>query len=66
MTLDEFMRLLGSDEYYGVLVRLAALLLDGDTAAAGDVAREGASIMPHATSARARRREGRQEFVRIT
>jgi DNA-directed RNA polymerase specialized sigma24 family protein len=34
------MRLLGSAEYYGSVVRLAALLLDGDTAAAEDVARD--------------------------
>lgn len=40
LTADEFVRLLGSDEYYGVVVQLAALLLDGDTAAARDVARD--------------------------
>jgi DNA-directed RNA polymerase specialized sigma24 family protein len=50
LTLDEFMRLLGSDEYYGVLVRLAALLLDGDTAAAGDVARGSLAAVQHAWS----------------
>lgn len=31
---DELTRLLGSDEHYGALIRLATLLLDGDTAAA--------------------------------
>jgi len=40
LTRDEFMRLPGSDKYYGALVRLAAFLLDGDTTAAGDVARD--------------------------
>ena len=34
LTDAEFMRLLGSDKYISVMVRLAALLLDGDTAAA--------------------------------
>src|ERR1700719_4651530 len=50
LTLDEFMRLLGSEEYYGVLVQLAALLLDGDTAAAGDVARCSLAAVQHAWS----------------
>jgi hypothetical protein len=39
-TADEFIRLLGSDEYYGVVVQLAALLLHGDAAAARDAARD--------------------------
>ncbi len=40
LTDAEFMQLLGSDEYYGTMVRLALLLLDGDTAAADAVARD--------------------------
>ena len=40
LTEGELIRLLGSDEYYRALARLAALLLDGDSAAAGDVARD--------------------------
>ena len=40
LTGDEFMRLLGSAEYYGSVVRLAGLLLAGDTAAADTVARD--------------------------
>jgi DNA-directed RNA polymerase specialized sigma24 family protein len=40
LTGDELIRLLGSDEYYGAVVRLATLLLDGDAAAAEDVARD--------------------------
>jgi RNA polymerase sigma factor (sigma-70 family) len=40
LTTDELMRLLGSEEYYGVLVRLATLLLHGDTAMAEDVAQD--------------------------
>lgn len=50
LTWDEFMRLLGSDDYYGALVRLAALLLDGDTAAAGDIARDSLAAAQHAWS----------------
>ena len=40
LTDAEFLRLLGSDEYYGAMVRLAGLLLDGDTAAAQVVVRD--------------------------
>jgi hypothetical protein len=40
LTADELMRLLGSEEYYSALVRLATLLLDGDTALAEDVTRD--------------------------
>lgn len=50
LTWDEFARLLGSDEYYDALVRLAALLLDGDTAAAGDITRESLAAAQHAWS----------------
>jgi hypothetical protein len=39
LTGEEFMRLLGSAEYYGRIVQLAGLLLAGDTAAADDLAR---------------------------
>lgn len=40
LTGDELMRLLGSDEYHGALVRLAALLMDGDAAAAEDIVQD--------------------------
>jgi DNA-directed RNA polymerase specialized sigma24 family protein len=50
LTRDELMRLLGSDQYYGALVRLAAFLLDGDTAAAGDVARDSLDAVQDAWS----------------
>jgi DNA-directed RNA polymerase specialized sigma24 family protein len=40
LTGAEFIQLLGTAEYYGVMVRLAALLLDGDTAAARDVVQD--------------------------
>jgi len=40
LTTDELIRLLGSEEYYRALVRLAALLLDGDTALAEAAARD--------------------------
>jgi hypothetical protein len=39
VTGDEFLRLLGSSEYYGTLVQLPMRLLDGDTAAVQGVAR---------------------------
>jgi hypothetical protein len=48
LTEDEFIRLLGSDEYYGVVVRLAALLLDGDTAAVGAVSRDSLTAVLYA------------------
>lgn len=48
LTGDEFMRLVGSDEYYSGLVRLAALLLDGDTAAAEGVARDALAALQQA------------------
>jgi DNA-directed RNA polymerase specialized sigma24 family protein len=48
LTEGELIRLLGSDEYYGALARLAALLLDGDSAAAGDVARDSLAAVQHA------------------
>jgi DNA-directed RNA polymerase specialized sigma24 family protein len=38
----------GSDECYGALARLAALLLDGDSATAGDVARDSLAAVQHA------------------
>jgi DNA-directed RNA polymerase specialized sigma24 family protein len=40
LSMDEFVRLLGSEEYHGAVVRLATLLLDGDTALAEAVARD--------------------------
>jgi DNA-directed RNA polymerase specialized sigma24 family protein len=40
LTMDELLLLLGSEEYHGALVRLATLLLDGDTALAEAVARD--------------------------
>jgi DNA-directed RNA polymerase specialized sigma24 family protein len=40
LSMDELIRLLGSEEYHGALVRLATLLLDGDTALAEAVARD--------------------------
>jgi DNA-directed RNA polymerase specialized sigma24 family protein len=49
LTGDELLRLLGSDdEYYGALVRLAALLLDGDAAAAEDVIRDALAALQDA------------------
>jgi hypothetical protein len=48
LTGDEFMRLVGSDEYYSGLVPLAALLLDGDTAAAEDVVRDALAALQQA------------------
>jgi DNA-directed RNA polymerase specialized sigma24 family protein len=47
LTDAEFMQLLGSDEYYGMMVRLAVLLLDGDTAAAHAVVRDAFSAVQH-------------------
>jgi DNA-directed RNA polymerase specialized sigma24 family protein len=40
LSMDELVRLLGSEEYHGAVVRLATLLLDGDTALAEAVARD--------------------------
>ena len=48
LTDAEYMQLLGSDEYYGVMVWLAALLLDGDTAAAQAVVRDSLAAVQHA------------------
>ena len=48
LTDAEFMQLLGSDEYYGIMVQLAVLLLDGDTAAAHAVVRDAFSAVQHA------------------
>ncbi len=48
LTDAEFMQVLGSDEYYGMMVRLAVLLLDGDTAAAHAVVRDAFSAVQHA------------------
>lgn len=50
LTEDELMRLLGSAEYHGSVVRLAALLLAGDTAAAEDVARDSLAALQQAWS----------------
>jgi len=50
LTGDEFMRLLGSAEYYGSVVRLAGLLLAGDTAAAEAVARDSLAALQQAWS----------------
>ena len=47
LTDAEYMQLLGSDEYYGVMVWLAALLLDGDTAAAQAVVRDSLAAVQH-------------------
>ncbi len=44
------MRLLGSAEYYGSVVRLAGLLLAGDAAAAEDVARDSLAGLQQACS----------------
>jgi DNA-directed RNA polymerase specialized sigma24 family protein len=48
LTGDEFMRLLGSAEYYGRIVRLAGLLLAGDAAAAEEVARDSLGALQQA------------------
>jgi DNA-directed RNA polymerase specialized sigma24 family protein len=50
LTGEEFMRLVGSAEYYGRVVRLAGLLLAGDTAAAEDVARGSLAALQQAWS----------------
>lgn len=50
LTGDELMRLLGLAEYYGSVVRLAGLLLAGDTAAAEDVARDSLAALQQAWS----------------
>lgn len=50
LTEDELMRLLGSAEYKGSVVRLAALLLAGDAAAAEDVARDSLAALTQAWS----------------
>jgi DNA-directed RNA polymerase specialized sigma24 family protein len=50
LTGDEFMRLLGSAECYGNVVRLAGLLLAGDTAAAEQVARDSLAALQQAWS----------------
>jgi DNA-directed RNA polymerase specialized sigma24 family protein len=60
LTDAEFMRLLGSDEYCGVMVRLAALLLDGDTAAARAVVRDSLAAVQAA-----RGRLGDREQARV-
>jgi hypothetical protein len=44
------MRLLDSDAYYGTPVRLAALLLDGDSAAAEEVTRDSLAALQQAWS----------------
>lgn len=48
LTEDELMRLLGSAECHGSVVRLAGLLLAGDTAAAEDVARDSLAALQQA------------------
>jgi DNA-directed RNA polymerase specialized sigma24 family protein len=60
LTDAEFLRLLGSDEYCGVMVRLAALLLDGDTAAAQAVVRDSLAAVQAA-----RGRLGDREQARV-
>jgi DNA-directed RNA polymerase specialized sigma24 family protein len=60
LTDAEFLRLLGSDEYCGRMVRLAALLLDGDTAAAHAVVRDSL-----AAAQAARGRLGDREQARV-
>jgi DNA-directed RNA polymerase specialized sigma24 family protein len=50
LTGEELMRLLGSGEYSGALVRLAALLLNGETATAEDVVRDSLAALQHASS----------------
>jgi DNA-directed RNA polymerase specialized sigma24 family protein len=50
LTGNEFMRLLDSGAYYGTLVRLAALLLDGDSAAAEEVTRDSLAALQQAWS----------------
>lgn len=50
LTLDELTRLLGSDAVHGALVRQAALLLDGDTAAAEDIVRDSLAALQDAWS----------------
>lgn len=47
---DEFMRLMGSGDYDGTLVRLAVLLLGSDSAAAQDVARDSLAALQCAWS----------------
>ena len=60
LTDAEFMRLLGSDEYCGVMVRLAALLLDGDTVAAHAIVRDSLAAVQAA-----RGRLGDREQARV-
>jgi len=48
LTAEELMRLLKAGEYSGALVRLATLLLDGDTAAAGAIVRDSLAALQHA------------------
>jgi DNA-directed RNA polymerase specialized sigma24 family protein len=54
------MRLLGSDEYYDVMVRLAALLLEGDSVAADAVVRDSLAAVQAA-----RGRLGDREQARV-
>ena len=48
LTAGELMRLLKAGEYSGALVRLATLLLDSDTAAAGAIARDSLAALQNA------------------
>jgi RNA polymerase sigma factor (sigma-70 family) len=48
LTWDELTRVLGSDEYYDAVVRLAMLLLGGRTAAAGEVVQASFAALRHA------------------
>jgi hypothetical protein len=48
LTAGELMRLLKAGEYSGALVRLATLLLDGDTAAAGATVRDSLAALQQA------------------
>jgi len=50
LTVDELMRLPGSDEVYSALARQAMLLLDGDTSAAEEVVQDSFVALQHASS----------------
>src|ERR1700733_5649299 len=48
LTAEELMRLLKAGGYSGALVRLATLLMDGDSAAAGAIVRDSLAALEHA------------------
>jgi RNA polymerase sigma factor (sigma-70 family) len=60
LTWTELARLLGSDEYYATVVRLATLLAGGNTAAAQEVVQASLAALQHARS-----RPGDPEQARI-